>query len=205
MRSIAKTRPAPSIHAAVIANWPTGPQPNTATELPGSISASDAPKYAVGKISESKIAWSSETSSGSFTGPTLANGMRANSACSPWNGPVGLGPPKNAVPACGPFGFATSHCEKVPWRQNMQAPQPIVDGMTTRSPLRRLRTPLPTSSTTPTPSWPKIVPGTMPANVPRTMCRSVPQIALDVSRTIASVGSSSLGSGTVSSRMSPMP
>src|SRR6185312_15878342 len=39
--------------------------------------------------------------------------------------------------------------------------------------------------------------------VPRTMYRSVPQMALAVSRTMASVGCCSLGSGTSSSLMSP--
>jgi hypothetical protein len=55
----------------------------------------------------------------------------------------------------------------------------------------------------PTPSWPRIRPSSTPGIVPRTKCRSVPQIALAVSRTIASVGSWIVGSGTSSSRMSP--
>jgi hypothetical protein len=84
-------------------------------------------------------------------------------------------------------------------------PQAIVDGITTRSPGFRLRTYAPTSSTTPTPSWPRIVPGSIPGTVPRTKCRSVPQIALAVSRTTASWGSSMAGSGTSSSPMSPTP
>jgi len=41
--------------------------------------------------------------------------------------------------------------------------------------------------------------------VPLIMCRSVPQIALEVSRTTASVGSCIVGSGTSSSLMSPTP
>jgi hypothetical protein len=44
MRSIANTRPAPISFALAIANWPTGPAPNTATVSPGLISASWAPK-----------------------------------------------------------------------------------------------------------------------------------------------------------------
>src|SRR3954469_10196546 len=81
----------------------------------------------------------------------------------------------------------------------------MVEGITTRSPGFRFRTFLPTSSTTPTPSCPRIVPGFMPGTVPRMKCRSVPQIALAVSRTIASVGSLTFGSLTVSRRTSPMP
>ena len=42
-----------------------------------------------------------------FTAP---KGMRAYSACSPSNGPLIAGPPKKAVPASRPFGFALSHC-----------------------------------------------------------------------------------------------
>jgi hypothetical protein len=40
--SIAMTRPAPNIQADWIANWPTGPQPHTATVSPSSISAFSA-------------------------------------------------------------------------------------------------------------------------------------------------------------------
>ena len=49
--------------------------------------------------------------------------MRAYSACSPWNGPDEAGPPKNAVPECGPFGLALSHCAKYPARQYEQEKQ----------------------------------------------------------------------------------
>lgn len=35
---------APRSNALAMANWPTGPQPNTATVLPGAIPASSAPK-----------------------------------------------------------------------------------------------------------------------------------------------------------------
>ncbi len=45
-----------------------------------------------------------------------------------------------------------------------------------------LRTSLPTSSTIPTPSWPRIVPGFMPLKVPRIKCTSVPQMVLAVRR-----------------------
>src|SRR5947207_5552552 len=55
----------------------------------------------------------------------------------------------------------------------------------------------------PTPSWPSTVPAFIPPSVPRTMCRSVPQIALAVSRTMASAGSCNIGSSTSSRRMSP--
>ncbi len=81
--STANTRPAPCSLALAMASCPTGPQPKMATVLPGLISASSAPNQAVGKMSDSRMAWSSGTSSGNFTRPTLANGMRAFSACRP--------------------------------------------------------------------------------------------------------------------------
>src|SRR5436305_83231 len=64
----------------------------------------------------------------------------------------------------------------------------MVDGTTTRSPGRRFLTSLPTSSTTPTASWPRIVPDFMPDSVPRMKCRSVPQMALAVMPMSASEG-----------------
>ena len=76
-------------------------------------------------------------------------------------------------------------------------------GMTTRSPICRLRTSAPRASTMPTPSWPRMVPGCMPLTVPLTKCRSVPQIADAVMRTMASVGARMRGSGTSSKRISP--
>ena len=110
MQSTAKMRPARISLAEAMQSWPTGPQPKIATVLPGSISASSAPKYAVGKMSDRTMACSSLTSSGIFTRLAAAKGTRANSACRPSNGPAVAGPPKNAVPASFPFGFALSHC-----------------------------------------------------------------------------------------------
>ena len=46
--STAITRPAPIWKAEMIAKSPTGPQPQTATTSPSSISAMWAPKYPVG-------------------------------------------------------------------------------------------------------------------------------------------------------------
>ena len=65
------------------AKIPTGPAPNTQTVSPRPTSASLAPKKAVGKMSESMIAWSSVTSSGSFTQLIPPKGTRTASACMP--------------------------------------------------------------------------------------------------------------------------
>ena len=109
MVSTAITRPAPSILALAIANWPTGPRPETTAVSPSPTSAILVPKYPVGKMSESMVASSSEMLSGSLIRPTLANGIRAYSARRPLIGQVSLGPPKKTVPAAGPFGSALSH------------------------------------------------------------------------------------------------
>lgn len=65
--AIAITRPAPKRHVEVIASCPTGPQPKTATVSPRDTSASCAPNQAVGKMSESTMAWASVTAPGSGT------------------------------------------------------------------------------------------------------------------------------------------
>ena len=73
----------------------------------------------------------------------------------------------------------------------------IPKGTTTRSPTLSRVAPAPTSSTTPIASWPRMSP--LSRYMPRTpyRCRSEPQIAVDVTRTIASVACSMRGSGTV--------
>ena len=74
----------------------------------------------------------------------------------------------------------------------------MLNGITTRSPGRMWVTSAPTSSTMPIGSWPRTSPLSryMPSTSYR--CRSEPQIAVEVIRTIASVGSWIFGSGTVS-------
>ena len=110
--SIVIIRPTSNNFAQATQNCPTGPRPNTAIVFPGFIWAFSAAMYAVGTMSERRIAWSSSTSSGSFTKPTFANGTLAFSVCKPSKGPLLFGPPKNAVPASGPLGLALSHCAK---------------------------------------------------------------------------------------------
>jgi hypothetical protein len=68
-----------------------------------------APNQPVGKMSDTRIAWSSVTCSGMGTSVAAAYGIRAYSACRPLTGPVDCGPPKNDVPVSGPLGLATSH------------------------------------------------------------------------------------------------
>ena len=74
-------------------SWPTGPQPKIATVEPGWMFAMSAPKYAVGRMSLSRIASSSSMASGSFTRLMWAKGTRAFSACRPAKPPALSGPP----------------------------------------------------------------------------------------------------------------
>src|SRR5208282_6873321 len=87
-----------------------------------------------------------------------------------------------------------------PLRQYSQVPSPWLNGTTTRAPFLKLRTSLPTSSTTPVNSWPMIAPGcaARPIQVqsPDHACQSERQMPLASTRTIALVGAHS-GSGTV--------
>ena len=64
-------------------------------------------------------------------------------------------------------GLVVSHDENS-WRlQKKHSPQEIVNGTTTRSPRLTFVTALPTSSTMPMNSWPRMSPFSMPGNLPR--------------------------------------
>ena len=86
-----------------------------------------------------------------------------------------------------------------------QWPQAMLNGTTTRSPGRRVVTASPTASTTPIGSWPRMSPSRMNGAITSYKCRSDPHSPLLVMRMIASVGSSMVGSGTVSTRTSRGP
>jgi hypothetical protein len=86
-----------------------------------------------------------------------------------------------------------------------QCPQEMLKGTTTRSPGLMCSTSEPTSSTIPIGSWPRMSPGFMNGPMTSYRCRSEPQIAVEVMRTIASVGSWIEGSGTSSTRTSRRP
>ena len=81
--------------------------------------------------------------------------------------------------------------------QLRQVPQAMLNGTDTRSPTLIRLTAAPTSSTMPMFSWPRTLPSSTAVR-PSYMCRSEPQMLVVVIRTIASVGSSIVGSGTSS-------
>src|SRR5215204_2735946 len=86
-----------------------------------------------------------------------------------------------------------------------QSPQEMLNGITTRSPGLICFTSEPTSSTMPIGSCPRMSPSSMNGARISYRWRSEPQIAVDVTRTIASVGSLIDGSGTSSTRTSRLP
>jgi len=75
----------------------------------------------------------------------------------------------------------------------------------TWSPTSTVVTAAPFSTTVPTASWPRIVPGVTSGTSPFRMCRSVPQIVEVSMRTTTSVACSIVGSGTRSQARSPGP
>src|SRR5581483_4535972 len=89
-----------------------------------------------------------------------------------------------------------------PASQKMQVPSENANGITTTSPRFSVRTPLPTSSTTPIASCPITRAPSLGCSVLYGQ-RSDPQIHARVTRSSASVGSRIVGSGTSSIRTSP--
>ena len=84
----------------------------------------------------------------------------------------------------------------MPTRQCGQVLSEYMNGATTKSPGRTLRTSAPTSSTIPTNSWPMRV-GSVTSLIPRYGHRSLPQTHAAVTRTRASVGLDDRGVGDV--------
>src|SRR3954471_23572144 len=140
-------------------------------------------------------------------GPTSANGTRAYSAWPPAYPPVRWEYPKIPAGECPhifsaiqAFGLEFSHTEKFPCWQEKQLPQAMGKGTTTRSPTFRFFTLFPVSTTSPMNSCPRMSPFSMVGTKPLKRCRSEPQIAVEVTRTIASRELRILGSGTCSTR-----
>jgi len=78
-------------------------------------------------------------------------------------------------------------------------------GITTRSPGVSWEIPLPTSSTIPIGSCPRMSPSSRKGPSTSYRCRSEPQMPVEVIFTMASVGSWIVGSGTDSTRTSRLP
>lgn len=77
---MAITRSAPKRNALRMANCPTGPQPQMAMVSPGMILQNSAAMKPVGKMSERNKTRSSESTCGTLSGPTSANGTLRYSA-----------------------------------------------------------------------------------------------------------------------------
>src|SRR5690242_15893529 len=103
------------------------------------------------------------------------------------------------------FGFVFSQTEYNSFLQASHTPQAIGNGTTTRSPTFKFLTSRPTSTTSPMNSWPSTSPDSMVGTNPLTRCRSEPQIAVDVTRTMASRALRMDGSGTSSTETLRLP
>src|SRR3954471_9473666 len=128
---------------------------------------------------------------GSATNVPSARGTRTASPC----------PPSSVVPPHHP-PCRQDVCS--PCWQNSHVPSDQANGATTKSPFLTVRTSLPTDSTTPMNSWPMRFPVSL-VGIELYGHRSLPQIHARVTRTRASVASTILASGTVSTRTSCTP
>lgn len=93
----------------------------------------------------------------------------------------------------------------MPFLQASQRPHDVMQEMSTRAPRAKPDTAAPTSSTTPTPSWPRTRPSTTAGTSPARMWRSVPQMVVATIFTIASVGFWSVGFARSSNALFPGP
>ena len=138
----------------------------------------------VANTSPTNNACSSLTLSGMRLRPWSAYGTRTYSA---W--PPSMRQP-SAQPPLGSVQLFTK-----PFLQKKHSPQKVSTLTVTRSPALTLRTSEPTSSTTPTISWPTVMPGTARGTLPCLICRSLVQILPSVMRTMASRGLCNSGFG----------
>src|SRR6185312_5222669 len=99
----------------------------------------------------------------------------------------------------------SSQCEYMPFLQYSHLPQEVMQDINTWSPFLKLPTAFPTSSMTPTPSWPIIRPSVTSGTSPFIICRSVPHMVVLRIFTTASVGFNIVGLGLSSHAFLPGP
>ncbi len=99
------------------------------------------------------------------------------------------------------LGFTLWQLEYRPRAQKKHDPQNTLNGTMTRSPGLRFSTDGPTSSITPMNSCPKVVPTRVSGIIPWYRWRSEPQMAANVTRTMASLGCSMRGTSLSSTRI----
>ncbi len=146
----------------------------------------------VGRMSLSMTSASSSAPAGIGYRLVSACGMRTYSACVPSMLLPRIQPP-------------VAQCEYMPLRHGSQRPHELMHEISTWSPGLKVVTAAPTASITPTPSWPRMVPGLQVATSPLRMCRSVPQIVVRVMRTMASPGDATTGLARSSTLLRPGP
>ena len=143
-------------------------------------------------MSPTNSACSSVTVSGMTSRPWSANGTRTYSAC----------PPSMRQPSAQP-PLASVQLFTNPCLQKKHSPQNVSTFTVTRSPGFTFVIAVPVSSTTPTISWPTVMPGTARGTLPCFICRSLVQILPSVTRTMASRLSCIAGLGFSSSAKTP--
>jgi hypothetical protein len=124
--------------------------------------------YPVGKMSERNSTCSSSSPDSILIGPTSACGTRRYSACPPAKPPSMCENPNSPAGECpitlraiSALGLVVSHAENSVRSQKKHDPHAITNGTTTRSPFFNFVTPLPTSTTTPIGSCPRMSPASI--------------------------------------------
>ena len=169
-------RPAPSALAARTPLSPTAPSPTTTTVDPGVTRAETAACQPVAMTSlRARNEGMSAPSGRSSAVPMRTSEPSAwvTRASSPW--PLVVKP-------------RLMHADCCPARQCTHVPSQWSNGTMTMSPTRKSRTSAPTSTISPTHSWPMVAPGIVTGASPRYRQRSEPQTHPAMTRTTASVG-----------------
>jgi len=152
-------RPAPAMRAPWITDWPTPPQPRTATLAPGFtcavLSAAPTPVVTPQPIRASCV---SGRSVSTFTSDASLAVITLEKVPRPVMQKYGL--PSGRLPRIAiDTSFSSSQSSDSSCRQCQQAPQAGTNEATTRSPFFTRETSAPTSTTRPAPSWPSTMPG----------------------------------------------
>ncbi len=157
--SMATIRVAPAMRAPWTTDWPTPPQPSTATDDPGHTAA-------VLSTAPTPVVTPQPMSASCSSGRSVCTLTSERSSTTAWSANVPMPsmgtaalPSPRASRRSPRWSASSSHSRDSPRRQNQHAPHAVIHVQTTRSPGATSRTSRPTSSTTPAPSWPRTIGG----------------------------------------------
>ena len=172
---------APAMRAPWTANCPTPPAPTTTTAPPGCTRAARSTAPTPVRAAQPSSAACVERQRRRGSGSAARSRHQRRGARARRRPSCGTRSRRRARAAWCRRAACPRRCRRAaarrpsggPRRHGPHAPQAGAHETTTRSPGRRSATPSPTASTTPAPSWPRII-GTGRVHSPRTTCRSEP-------------------------------